>query len=1389
MPRVKLFLFGPPRLERDGQRIQIKRRKAMALLSYLTVTAKLHSRDALASLFWAEHSQTKARANLRRELSTLNKLLNQGQLAVDREQVGLAEQANLWLDVTQFQAELSACEGHFHPALEICPACIPHLTAAVTLYSQDFLAGFTLADSPDFDEWQFFQNETLRQALGGALERLTHGLAEQSDFAAAIPHARRWVALDPLHEPAQRHLMQVYDWAGQQAAALRQYKTYVELLAAELGVPPGETVTTWYNHLRDGTKRDRLLIAGQYTLDHATESLIGRGGLGEVYRGTDIQTGQAVAIKVLQTETSIQNPESLARFIREGETLRQLNHPNIVHLLATEEKAGQHFLVMDYISGGSLDRLLAEQGPLPLERVVEIGLDLADALTRAHRLGIIHRDLKPSNVLLDENGSPCLTDFGVARVKEGGPLTQTGVVMGTLDYLSPEACNGETLNEATDIWALGVILYELLTGLRPFRGETPGAILAAILTQPPSDLSEHRSDVPAALVNLIGQMLEKSLRHRIQSIRLVGAALETVQRGAEAGPQPDQEIAQRSVTSTDISYPGHTIAPGNNLPLQTTPFIGRDTELTRIRHLLLDEPECRMLTLVGAGGIGKTRLAVQSATEVSNSFADGVYFIPLVGINDASFLISAIIEGLNLTISGGVDPNEQLIIYLQGRQMLLLLDNFEHLLSPLESGLEEAIDLLSKMMQAAPRLKLLITSRERLRLPEEWGVDLEGLLFPQIEGLPDAVDPEKLATYSAIDLFIQRARRAQAGFKLTAEEAPFVAQICQWVAGMPLGLELAAAWVRMMSCQEIAQEIARSYDFLTTSMRGLPARHQSLRAVFDYSWNRLTAAEQDLLARLSVFRGGFSRDAVQQVAEATLLGLSNLVDKSLVRAIGNRRYEVHELLRQFSAEKLAAKPDEPEQSQSRHCHYYLTFLRNCEPNLKGAKQKETVDAITTDLENVRAAWRWAIARQEVKAICLTGFSLWFYHEMEGRFQAAERLYQVAVEGLEQTRQKSIWHTLAYGQSLADRSWFSLRSGHPNQSDILYQQARSILETLLENNSLDHQQHQAVQYALARALANLGAGLGVLQSQYERGRVAIQKSLPLWINLNDGWGQAWSKTIEANLAEYAGSYEAAEKHYQQAAYLLTDCQEEGYLLAYALNALGRIACFNGAYDTSQQMLDKGLQLRRRFNTRNGIAMSHLALGDLMEAQQKFDQAKKHHQDALVVTAETGDQHTIAYAQAALGRISRLEGDFSQAAALTQQSLDRCQKMNEIVVLSLNHANLGHLALARGDTVQAGFHFHRSLNQTQSIEADFMAADALLGLAAIARSADDPGHALELLAFVVQYEGFSHHERERAKGELATLADTLPQERVSVAREWAKEKTLEVLINEVLTRGVA
>lgn len=409
-----------------------------------------------------------------------------------------------------------------------------------------------------------------------------------------------------------------------------------------------------------------------------------------------------------------------------------------------------------------------------------------------------------------------------------------------------------------------------------------------------------------------------------------------------------------------------------NLPGQGMPFIGRTEELAQIRQLLADR-ECRLLTLLGPGGIGKTRLVMEAATQHGVPFVDGVFIVELAPINSPHLLPSAIASALSMSFYAPQTPATGMISYLRDKCLLLVLDNFEHLL--------DGVDLLTQILAQAADVKILVTSRERLNLHEEWVLTVHGLAYPQSQGPADAQQ------YSAVRLFAQSARRIQAGFSLEDNLAGVIA-ICQQVEGMPLGLELAATWLRALSCQQIAVHLQRSLDFLNTPLRNVSERHRSMRAVFDQSWQLLSEAERQALSRLSVFRGGFNLEAAEQVASASLSIVAGLVDKSLVQMTRDDRYNLHELLRQYAADKLT-QAGETALIAHGHLIFFLGLAEHAEAQSVITEQTVWYDDLEKEHDNFRAALAWSLEGSAAEvglslAAALGGFWLARAYWREGR---------------------------------------------------------------------------------------------------------------------------------------------------------------------------------------------------------------------------------------------------------------------------------------------------------------------------------------------------------------------------------------------------------------------
>ena len=418
------------------------------------------------------------------------------------------------------------------------------------------------------------------------------------------------------------------------------------------------------------------------------------------------------------------------------------------------------------------------------------------------------------------------------------------------------------------------------------------------------------------------------------------------------------------------------------LPPQPTPFIGREAEITELVDLLA-KPTCRLLSLVGPGGIGKTRLALEVAQRMVVRFKHGIFFVPLTPLQSGDDIVLTVINTLGIRIGDEGTPQEELIAFLSQRQILLLMDNFEHVL--------EGASLVADILGSAPNVKILATSREVLNLREEWVWRVRGLDFPQNGTL------NHIEQYSGLRLFLDRAQQARHDFPAKAELTCAI-EVCKLVDGIPLALELAASWLKTLTCEEIADEIGHNLDFLATNVRNLPDRHRSMRAVFNHSWALCSETEQHVFRRLCVFRNGFEREAAKQVTGASLQTLSSLVEKSMLRKLPSGRYDIQELLRQFAQEKLN-EADEKALTYDRHMQYYAKFVQTRTPDIKGRRQLDGLNEIEADFENVRTAWLRAIEHTNHSMIDKMVEGLALFCDMRARYHDGDNLFQQAVKHL------------------------------------------------------------------------------------------------------------------------------------------------------------------------------------------------------------------------------------------------------------------------------------------------------------------------------------------------------------------------------------------------------
>jgi predicted ATPase/class 3 adenylate cyclase len=442
-----------------------------------------------------------------------------------------------------------------------------------------------------------------------------------------------------------------------------------------------------------------------------------------------------------------------------------------------------------------------------------------------------------------------------------------------------------------------------------------------------------------------------------------------------------ERIYQLEVDGLPCDFPLlKTVDAGmKNLPVPRTSFVGRASELEAIERLL-EDPGCRLLTLVGPGGAGKTRLALEAAGRRVDRYPHGVHFVPLASVASPDFLAPAVAESIQFAVDAvhsGFSARDQLLDYLSERSTLLVLDNFEHLV--------EGSGFLSEVIERAPMVELLTTSRERLNVQSEWVFDVEGL------GLAENGN----GSASAVRLFVERAAQVEPGFALDDAGYSQVLRICRLVDGMPLGIELAASWASVLSCAEIADEIEGNIDFLATSMRDVPERHRSLRAAIDQSWRLLTDEQRSAFSRLSVFRGSFDRSAAVAVTGADLRLLHELVAKSLLRRPDFGRFELHELLRQYAVEQLRLAPVEEADARERHARHYAALLMDRQTALMGPDMAVARDELRGEVDNLRTAAEWSLAEADEDAALGVLEAFYTFLWMHSWFDGAETLERLA----------------------------------------------------------------------------------------------------------------------------------------------------------------------------------------------------------------------------------------------------------------------------------------------------------------------------------------------------------------------------------------------------------
>src|SRR6266568_7474553 len=649
--------------------------------------------------------------------------------------------------------------------------------------------------------------------------------------------------------------------------------------------------------MSDNGERD-----GQQLGNYRLTKLIGRGNFADVYRGQHIHLNTQAAIKVLHGQLT---DNDLANFIHEARVIAHLRHPHIVRILDFGVEDSAPFLVMEYAPNGNLRQRHQQGTRLVLDNIITYVMQVADALQYAHQEKLIHRDIKPENMLLGRNNEVLLSDFGIAIVVQSSLQQQAGDTAGTIAYMAPEQLQGKP-RSASDQYALGVVVYEWFCGDRPFHG-TPSELYSQHLFTPPPPLHEKVPTIPPVVEHVVLKALAKAPKERFASVQAFALALEETVKAESSGRTlsllaPDsfgEQPAEAELMLEQVNVRSH------NLPAQPTPLIGREQEVAAV-CTLLHRPEVRLVTLTGTGGVGKTRLGLQVAADLLDDFADGVYFVPLAPISNSDLVVPSIAQTLGIKEAGERSLLDLLQAYVQDKHLLLLLDNFEQVVT--------AAPWLADLLAVCPHLKILVTSRAVLHIRAEHEFPVPPLALPDLTHLPES---EALSQYAAVALFLQCAKTARPNFQVTPANTRTIAEICIRLDGLPLAIELAGARIKLLPPQALLTRLEHRLQVLTSGARDAPVRQQTLRNTLAWSYDLLNAEEQRLFRRLSVFARGCPLEAVEGLYTAlgemptyVLDGVASLIDKSLLRQIEQEGEEPRLLMlatiREYGLEALAS---------------------------------------------------------------------------------------------------------------------------------------------------------------------------------------------------------------------------------------------------------------------------------------------------------------------------------------------------------------------------------------------------------------------------------------------------------------------------------------------------
>ena len=931
---------------------------------------------------------------------------------------------------------------------------------------------------------------------------------------------------------------------------------------------------------------------------------LGRGGMGIVYEAEDPALGRRIALKVLRRRVASAMDDAFSRLRKEAQLLASLNHPNITTVYSLEETEEHYFLTMELVAGHTLASRI-KNNPLPTETALLIVREIAKALEAAHSHGIVHRDLKPHNVMAPEQGPAKVLDFGIATVFSRTDVdcdaTGGSHAFGTPGFMSPEQLRGEHVDHRADIWAVGCILYECLTGLRPFDGSTPQERIRA------TELGrvaweELPASAPSGIVELLEACLSNAPEDRPQS---AGQIVEVIER----------ELARPIFMDTGTAT---TPRGTGNLPHRVSRFVGRAREIEELRNQV---GEHRLVSLIGPGGCGKSRLALEAALQMSSAFPAGCWLVELAAGSDPEAVPRRVAEALGIQEQKSRPVLDTVISRVSDQKTLLILDNCEHLLTA-------CAEVVRRLLEECPFVRVIVTSREALAITGEVIFATAPLQIP-----PATSDPDAVAASDAAQLFLARVRAVRPEFEIDDSNVEPVRQICRRLDGLPLALELAAARARMLSPTEIAQNLDDRFRLLSGGSRTHLPRHRTLRASIDWSIGLLAEPERKVLESLSAFSGGWTLDAAEVVC--TQDGVSQwevfdcfarLLDKSLVERHSpgteeeTTRYGMLETIRHALLDRLVESGHGPS-VRLRHRDFFLAMAEEAAPHLTTPRLKEWVRRLNRDHENLKSAISFSLEAGDVDAAMRIAGAL-------GRF----------------------WAIVG--------NWT---------------EGREIYASLL-----DHELPATDRHAQIKCL-NWAGNLALSQGDYGVARQYHSGCLQLSREVGDRWYEGSAHNNLGAISRYEGDLKAAEEHHRKALAIREEL-DDGWAIALSLFQVGALNARQGRYDEALDYLGRSLVQARLSGDDGLIAIVHVSLGVTYNGKDDPAVAQRELEEGLRLFTRLGDPWGVALSDHHLADAALRVGNFRKAREHLRASLEARVSLDDRQAIAESLVLIADLILA-------------------------------------------------------------------------------------------------------------